>query len=161
MDLSKLTHFPPVDLICTNLSTSIDFLLPLVSKTVLVNEPPWVNDQFKSLVRKRQVALAQGDLVNFRNHVNPLRKSCRAKYYASKVEHLRNYDSRRRWNVEGGENAWWNAITHFSRPYMGSDRTTEFLADTINNTFLAPMDLFTPLAPSSPSAVNPSNPPFV
>jgi hypothetical protein len=68
------------------IKTSMDILLPLKSKKVIVNEPPWINEQLKSLIRERQVALAQGDSVNFRrlrNRVNRLRKSCRTKYYAS------------------------------------------------------------------------------
>ena len=87
------------------IKTGMDILLPLKSKKVIVNEPPWINDQLKSLIHERQVALAQGDLGNFRrlrNRVNRLRKSCRTKYYASKVEHLRDCDPRRWWKESLG-----------------------------------------------------------
>ena len=68
------------------------------SKTVIANEPPWINKQLKSLIHDRQTAFALGDEASFRrprNRVNRLRKSSRTKYYESKVEHLRDCSPRR------------------------------------------------------------------
>ena len=92
----------------------MDILLPIKSKKVIVNEPQWRNDQLKCLIRERQVALTQGDLVNFRrlrNRVNRLRKSCRTKHYASKVEHLSDCDSRRWWKEVKSQHHSWNIST--------------------------------------------------
>ena len=70
----------------TIIKTGLDFILPLKSKTIITNEPPWISKQLKSLIHERQIALARGDKDCFRclrNRVNRLRKSCRAKYYES------------------------------------------------------------------------------
>ena len=78
----------------------MDTLLPLRSKKLSINDPPWINEQLKSMIRERQRALARGDDANFRrlrNSVNRLRKLCRAKYYASNVEQLRDCEPRRWW----------------------------------------------------------------
>jgi hypothetical protein len=40
-------------------NTGMDILLQLKSKKVIVNQSPWINDQLKSLIHERQVALAQ------------------------------------------------------------------------------------------------------
>jgi hypothetical protein len=149
------------------IKTGMDILLPLKSKKVIVNEPPWINDQLKSLIHERQVALAQGDLGNFRrlrNRVNRLRKSCRTKYYASKVEHLRDCDPRRWWkeSLGGMQSATRTEPTSFLKHIdAGRNSSLENLANIVNNTFLAPMDLFTPLAPSWPPDVHPDNSPSV
>jgi hypothetical protein len=52
-----------------------------------------------SIIRHRQAALARGDETLFkslRNQVNRERKSCRGKFYSSKVEYLKNR-SRAEW----------------------------------------------------------------
>ena len=79
----------------------MDTLLPPKSKTVIANEPPWINKQLKSLIHDRQTAFGRGDEASFRplrNRVNRLRKSCRPKYYESKVEHLKDCAPRRWWS---------------------------------------------------------------
>ena len=84
----------------TIIKTGFDFVLPLKSKTIIANEPPWISKQLKSLIHEGQIALARGDKDRFRrlrNRVNRLRKSCRAKYDESKVEHLRDCEPRRWW----------------------------------------------------------------
>ena len=84
----------------TIIETGLDFVLPFKSKTIIANEPPWISKHLKSLIHERQRALARGDKDCFRrlrNRVNRLRKSCRAKYSKSNVEHLRNCEPRRWW----------------------------------------------------------------
>ena len=74
-----------------NTGTGTDFLLPLKSKTIQPNEPAWINQKLKRLISIRQKALAKGDHAEYRvlrNRVNRERKSCRAKFYESKFEHL-------------------------------------------------------------------------
>ena len=151
------------------IKTSMDIVLPLKSKKVIVNEPPWINDQLKSLIRERQVALTQGDLVNFRrlrNRVNRLRKSCRTKYYASKVEHLRVCDPRRWWkevkSLGGMQSATRTEPTSFLKHIdAGRKSSLKNLSNIINNSFLAPTDSFRPLAPSWPPDVHLDNSPSV
>ena len=67
-------------------------ILPLRSKKSKANDPPWMNPTLSNLIRHRQKALNQGNIDEFkrlRNHVNRKRKSCRAKYYESSVQHLK------------------------------------------------------------------------
>jgi hypothetical protein len=141
------------------IKTGMDILLRLKSKKVFVNEPPWINDQLKSLIRERLVALAQGDLVIFRrlrNRVNRLRKSCRTKYYASKVEHLRVCDPRRWWkevtSLGGMQSATRTEPTSFLKNIDAARKSSlKNLANIINNTFLAHTDSLTTLIRLRPS----------
>ena len=85
-----------------------------------------------------------------RNRVNRLRKSCRTKYYASKVEHLRVCDPRRWWkevkSLGGTQSATrTEPISFLKHIDAGRKSSLTNLANIINNTFLAPTDSFTPL----------------
>ena len=154
----------------TVIKTGMDILLPLKSKKVPANEPPWVNKKLKSLIHDRQSALSRGDTTNFhhqRNSVNRYRKSCRAKYYAAKVEHLRDCEPCRWWKevkkLAGMQSVTRTDVTSLLRnidPVPNPDLTV--LANTINDTFLAPMNKFAPLDPQVHHATqHVSNPPTV
>ena len=81
----------------------LDTVLPLKSKTIHSNEPPWINPALKNLIRKRQRVVAQDKSQDFRllrNLVNRERKICRAKYYETKVAHLK--DSK--------PSGWWKEV---------------------------------------------------
>ena len=72
--------------------TGLDFISPPRSKSIHRSEPPWLNGKLKNLIKRRQCALAKGNMDTFRmlrNCVNRERKICRAKYYEAKVSHLR------------------------------------------------------------------------
>ena len=61
----------------------------------------------KSLIINRQKAINQGNIEEFkrlRNQVNRQRKICRAKYYKTTVQHLKQCKS----------NAWWNEVKKLS-----------------------------------------------
>jgi hypothetical protein len=67
-------------------------LLPLKSKLNVSNDPLWISPSLKKLIQRRQAALASGDEILFkslRNQVDRKRKSCRGKFYSSKVEYLK------------------------------------------------------------------------
>ena len=79
-------------LLQTIVNTGMDYILPLRGKKSKANDPPWMNLTLSNLIRNRQKALNQGNIDEFkrlRNHVNRKRKSCRAKYYESSVQHLK------------------------------------------------------------------------
>jgi hypothetical protein len=68
----------------TIINTGLDIIIPLRSKTIHSNEPPWINPALKDLIKRRQKALAHDNLPLFRllrNRVNRERKTCRGKYY--------------------------------------------------------------------------------
>ena len=82
--------------------TRLDIILPLKSKTLHPNEPPWINSTLKKLIKKRPGALNQGDHAEFkllRNRVNRERKMCRSKYYECRVQHLKEHPA-----------GWWAEI---------------------------------------------------
>lgn len=67
----------------------LDTLLPLKSKLNVFNDPPWISHSLRKLIQRRQAALARGDeslFKSLRNQVNRERKSCRGKFYSSKIE---------------------------------------------------------------------------
>lgn len=135
------------------IKTGLDSILPLRSRTVLSNDPPWVTSSLKDLIKKRQIALNCGNLHDFkylRNRVNRERKVCRAKYYEAKVQHLKDCKS----------SDWWKEVkklsgmspAHSSRDEvyrslenLDEASTTSELANIINEAFLSPMSSFTPL----------------
>ena len=61
-------------------------IMPLKARTVVLNEAPWVTTSLKSLIHRRQMAM---DYRSLRNRINHDRKACRSKYYAAKVQHLK------------------------------------------------------------------------
>jgi hypothetical protein len=72
-------------------------MLPTKTIKINSNEPPWITTKFKRLIKKRQEALANDNIVTFnyyRNLVNRQRKTCRAKFYASKVKDLNESNPR-------------------------------------------------------------------
>ena len=144
----------------TIVKIGMDVLLPLKSKSVQTNEPPWINQQLKGLIHRRQKALAQGDrklYCTLRNRVNRDRKACREKFYNLKVEHLKDYkptaSSREVKKLSGMSDAATrsaNPATLYQHIECGqgdSPTTTIDIANTINQAFLAPMRAFTPLTP--------------
>lgn len=46
--------------------TGLDFITPPRSKTIHRSEPPWLNDKLKNLIKRRQCALAKGNMDTFR-----------------------------------------------------------------------------------------------
>ena len=61
---------------------------------------PWITPEFKTLIAKRQQAFMFGDMDSYRhlrNEVNRERKAPREKYFASKVQHLKNTTSSMWW----------------------------------------------------------------
>lgn len=87
--------------------TGLDFISPPRFKSIHRSEPPWLNDKLKNLIKRRQCALAKGNMDTFRilkNCVNRERKICRAKYHKAKVSHLR----------ECKPSVWWKEVKKLS-----------------------------------------------
>jgi hypothetical protein len=129
-------------------STGMNSLLPMKRKTIIANEPPWVNENLKKMIRARQEALSLGDVTTsrlLRKRVNRERKPCRAKYYETRVKQLKECDP----------SGWWKEIKKLSgmsavtRDSIVSilqhvvcdpvEPTPVNIANVINNAFLASM----------------------
>ena len=70
---SKNTCKEKVEMLETIVKTGMDILAPKKAKTIHSNKPPWMNSKLKQLIAKRQRALAEGDLDQYRdlrNRVN-------------------------------------------------------------------------------------------
>ena len=70
------------------ISTGLEAIALTTEKVIITSEP---HGSFKKLIRNRQKAFTQGDLMAFRkprNQVNHERKKLRAKYYDAKVKQL-------------------------------------------------------------------------
>ena len=140
------------------IKTGLDVLLPTKSKVKVSNEPPWMTQALRSLIHRRQKALASGDLTMFRslrNQVNRERKSLRAKFYEKRVKHLKSC----------APATWWREVKRLcGMSEQVSDRENTIamlhnledipdslssnpgnLANLINRAFLAPMSNFNPL----------------
>jgi hypothetical protein len=131
----------------------MDNVLPLRSKTIYPGEPPWVNSTLKDLIRRRQRALKQGNYPLFRllrNRVNRERKACRAKYYDTKVAHLKDCNPSSWWSEVkklSGLSSMSSSVSDLANHLQCPDGTPEgvVLAKTINEAFLSPMRIFEPL----------------
>ena len=91
----------------TIVKIGLDSILPMRSKTIQSSKPTWMNSTLTSLIRKRQTALSQGNIAEFkrlRNRVNCERKACRAKYHEASVQHLR----------QRKPSAWWKEVKKLS-----------------------------------------------
>ena len=132
--------------------SGMDAIMPLKEKSISVNEAPWMNNSLKRLIRRRQKALANNNLAEYkqlRNKVNRDRKACRAKYYDAKVKDLKACKPAQ----------WWKEIKQlsgFSKVERASPiadllhladegEDPRHLANVINDAFLSPMTVFTPL----------------
>ena len=137
------------------IKTGLDFVLPMKPKIVHRTEPPWINSTLKNLIRKRQKALGRGDRAEFnhlRNLVNRERKRCRAKYYECKVQHLKGCSPAKWWGeikrlsgMEGPSGSRDNIFKSVHHLEGARGLSADDLANHINTTFLAPMEVFVPL----------------
>ena len=154
----------------TIVNTGLDLILPLRSKTVHLNDPPWVNLILKNLIKRCQRALSKGDSSEFRilrNRVNRERKICRARYYEAKVAHLKACKPSSWWkevkklsgmsSVSGGKDDILKSLQHIDGVSNAKD-----LAKIINDSFLQPMRAYSPLpANFQLERDTPPSPPFV
>ena len=81
----------------------LNFYLPVRMSKKHASEKPWVNDRFRCLVRQRQRAWHQHDMVKYRALCNLVQRTAsklRGKYYGRCVVSLRN----------AGPSQWWRAV---------------------------------------------------
>ena len=80
----------------------LDLIMPEFSVKIHSNDRSWINSSLKSLINRRQKALASGNVTLFkllRNKVNREQKHCRKNYYQSKVNNLRSSKPQDWWQV--------------------------------------------------------------
>lgn len=135
------------------ITSGLNYIMPEKSISLHCNDPPWINEDLKRLIKQRQRAFSCGNATTFkfyRNKVNRVRKACRASFYTSKVEHLKQLKPKE----------WWREVKRISGMISFSKTTnissqlqvenTDHLSSTelanfINDSFLEPMKDFCPL----------------
>ena len=149
----------------------MDILLPTKTLNKRLDDTPWMTQHLKSLIQQRQKAFAKGHdqlFKSLRNRVNRERKQCRSKYYDSKVSQLKVTDPKQ----------WWKSVKylcgmdpvnqkydlrHLQSLSSTGDETNEtnegnaslsHLANSVNQTFLEPMNTFQPLNSDHSQALN-------
>ena len=118
----------------------VDTYLPMLTVKRHSSDKPWVTDRYRRLIRCRQNALRNGQHARYkslRNQVQRLTKQLRRKFYARKMEGLRNSNSRK----------WWQSVKQItgipaksSQPLTGlanhvCDGNLQTLASQVNEFF--------------------------
>ena len=128
--------------------TGLDLLMPVKQIKLSANHVRWMNLRLKSLIQKRQKAFVSNDTdsTNFkfyRNLVNRERKSCRAKFYKSNIQNMKDENPSR----------WWKEVKRLSNmktktfDIINKINVSEFSnlshyekANMINAAFLEPLE---------------------
>ena len=142
-----------IDVFMNFIRTGLDLIMPVKRVRINTTDPlddstPWMTQHLKSLIRKRQKAFHQhgSDSVHFkffRNTVNRGRKACKASFYKSKVENLKDENPRVWWKevkrLAGGQSSPGNVINQMQVEGVKNISEKE-LADLINWAFLEPLE---------------------
>ena len=102
----------------------LNYYLPLRPKIQNLNDKPWVTEEFRRVIRRRQYAWTHHHMAEYRRYRNQalrLAKTLRKRFYDAKVKHLRQSDSRN----------WWRQMKRFT----GQSKTSETsgLANSVAN----------------------------
>ena len=139
------------DILCSTIKSGYNILMPEKHVKFHRNDTPWITEKLKHLIKLRQLAFSSGNTTLFkfyRNKVNRMRKSCRAKYFALRVDNQKKSNPK----------SWWSEVKRISgmKPVTSSllnqlhIESTEHLthkgfADLVNNSLLEPMNSYNPL----------------
>jgi hypothetical protein len=138
----------------------IDRYLPLLTVKRHTTDKPWVTDQFRRLVRCRQNAWRNNEMVRFRvyrNKVQRLARQLRRKFYARKISGLRESDPRN----------WWRSVKQLTGQQSRSSQPLTGLANQLHNGDMSALassvnSFFQQVAADlSPLSIDPPPPPSV
>ena len=135
----------------------MDKITPEKTIRIYPKDPPWMSTKLKELIMLRQAAFHTDKngqhFKSLRNAVNRERKTCKGKFYGSKVHDLKGKDSRKWWKEvkklsRSDKNSSSNLIDQLAVPDF-LDLTHKEIANVINLGFLEPLESFQPLDPST------------
>ena len=141
---SKVAYFN------NSITTLLDFYLPVHIVQRRLSDKPWITDQFRRLIRRRQHALTSGNRTQYnqlRNQVNRLSKQLRQQFYSRRIQGLR----------DSNPHEWWREIKKLTgqsaKPELlplinsvaGGD--AQLLADLINSSLQQVSNDLSPLPP--------------
>ena len=78
----------------------LDHFMPWAERAQYTTEKPWVSNHFRQLIKWRQQALEQGQLLQYKrlhNKTTSVARSLRKRFYKSQVERLHQSDPRSWW----------------------------------------------------------------
>jgi hypothetical protein len=122
--------------------------MPIRRVRVNTADAPWMTDHLKTLILKRQKAFLELGIESlqfkfYRNLVNRKRKSCKASFYKSNKEHMKNEKPKVWWKevkrLCGAHSSSGNITTHIHIDGF-DDLSHQELANTINEAFLEPLE---------------------
>ena len=125
-------------------------IMPEKLKRVYPKDSPWMTVKLKNLIQQRQSAFHANKHSNvykaLRNAVNRERKSCKAKYYSSKVEDLKGTNPKQWWKamkkLSGlSKKSSTNLLDDLSVPDLGNMSNQE-IANAIDSALLEPLQVF-------------------
>ena len=137
------------------MSELIDSCFPEKEVTYHTKDKPWVTEQFKELITRRQHALLSGNNTEYkrlRNTINRLAKRLKPKFYNAKIKHLKSSDSRKWWsNVKSlvGLNKSKGPDTMISLANENTDGDVQVLAERINEFLQSVTSDIPPLKPDN------------
>ena len=151
-----LSSIPSVDQKLSFMTSIINYglnsIMPERTSTIHPNDRPWINNNLKLLIKRRQKAFASGNVTLFkllRNKVNRERKRCRKTYYQTKVHKLRDTKPSDWWHevkqLCGMSKSNKKSLRDSLHQDLGQD-TDENLSNEINNIFINVMQNYTPLS---------------
>ena len=137
------------DMFMTVIKDTLDTYLPFKEVKVSTSDKPWVNNEYKSLIVKRQIAWKNKNkpLYNiYRNKVNRATKVIRKKYYKNQVSDLRDINASQWWRktksmVGLGKNS--NSLNHLCNTVSNGDGR-EFV-NTVNEFLVSVSEHIPPL----------------
>ena len=136
----------------SSIKTLLDTHLPERKIRRCSSDIPWIDDNFRYLIRRRQKALLSGNLLMYRlyrNKANRERKSLQRKYYQRKIQSLENEHPKQ----------WWNNVKDLAGVKVKCDNlqglvnkhcsgNLGILANDICDFFKSVSNDFTPLSPN-------------
>jgi len=129
----------------------LDHFMPWVERAQYTTEKPWVSNHFRQLIKRRQKALEQGQLLQYkrlRNKTTSVARSLRKRFYKSQVERLHQSDPR----------SWWKHTKSFLNLNTSSKQLNpanlhisndDSLPEAINKFFVRVSSHLPPLSPLS------------
>ena len=135
----------------STIRTLLDVHLPERQISRCSNDRPWVDDNFRHLIRRRQRALLDGDRTLYnhsRNKVNRERKSLQRRYYDRKIQALQK-DHPKRWrnNIKyiAGIKVYCDSLQRLANSHCAGK--LDVLADDVCDFLQSATTDFTPLSP--------------
>ena len=152
-DLMTTTHSSSkkLSILIELINYGLNTIMPGRSIKVHKTDRLWMTVQLKSLIARRQKALASGNESLFkllRNKVNRERKRCRKIYYQNKVKELRDTKPRDWWReikeLCGNNKGRKSNIQSILNPDI--NYTGKELSDKINEAFVSVLEQYSPLS---------------